>query len=156
MKTKQKVAILALAALVTGTSHAAITGKSSGFMDKRQLAEWRAETDSKPAETEENATGFFTGKPYLVSLDTYAFRFRNYDPNIARWTSEDPIGFPDGANGSFYAPVPTSQLDSMGLFLSGTAYAEEADDRAMWMILKAFGGLQAKAMGYVDNTIIGN
>ena len=42
MKTKQKVAILALAALVNGTSHAAITGKSSGFMDKRQPAAWRA------------------------------------------------------------------------------------------------------------------
>jgi len=116
MKTKQKVVILALAALITGTSHAAITGKSSGFMDKRQLAEWRAETASKSAKTKQEDTAFFTGKPYLALTDTYAFKFRSYDPSSARWTSEDPSGFPDGANASQYAPCPVNEFDFAGLW----------------------------------------
>jgi len=115
MKLKQKVAILALAALVTGTSHAAITGKSSGFMDKRQLAEWRAETASNVAVTKQDSPAFFTGKPFLASTDTYSFMFRSYDPTVARWTTEDPSGFPDGPNGSHYAPNPTTEFDFAGL-----------------------------------------
>jgi len=115
MKTKQKVAILALAALVTGTSHAAITGKSSGFMDKRQLAAWRAEAASNVAVTKEDAPAFFTGRPYLASSGSYAFKYRSYDPGSSRWTSEDPSGFPDGANSSIYAPVPTAEIDWQGL-----------------------------------------
>ncbi|TAG09559.1 MAG: hypothetical protein EAZ42_06315, partial [Verrucomicrobia bacterium] len=50
------------------------------------------------------------------SSSSYAFKYRNYNPEIARWTSEDPSGFPDGANGSAYAPVLTSSFDFMGLW----------------------------------------
>jgi len=59
---------------------------------------------------------FFTGKPYIADLESYAFRFRTYDPELQRWTTEDPSGFPDGPNASFYAPTPTSMLDWMGLY----------------------------------------
>jgi len=102
MKPNQKVAMLALAAFVTGTSLAAITGKSSGFMNKSQLAEWRAETVLKSAGTKQEDPAFFTGRPYLEATETYAYKFRAYDPNVARWTSEDPSGFPDGANNALY------------------------------------------------------
>jgi len=112
---KYTVTILALAAIVTGTSHAAITGKSSGFMDKRQLAAWRAEAASNVAVTKQDAPAFFTGRPYLASTHTYEFKFRSYDPKMARWTSEDPSGFPDGSNQSSYAPSPTYDLDVAGL-----------------------------------------
>jgi len=112
---KYTVTILALAALVTGTSHAAITGKSSGFMDRRQLAAWRAEAASNVAVTKQDDSAFFTGRPYLASSGSYAFKFRSYDPGSSRWTSEDPSGFPDGANSSIYAPIPTAQFDWQGL-----------------------------------------
>ncbi|TAG10397.1 MAG: hypothetical protein EAZ42_04135, partial [Verrucomicrobia bacterium] len=49
---------------------------------------------------------------------SYAFKYRNYNPEIARWTSEDPSGFPDGANGSAYAPNPNSELDYQGLIVT--------------------------------------
>lgn len=84
-------------------------------MDKQQLAEMRAGAASNAIkETEDPA--FFTGKPYLNSEDGYAFKYRSYSPRIARWTSEDPSGFPDGANASFYAPNPTSEIDYLGLW----------------------------------------
>jgi len=98
---KRTVTTLALAAILAGTSHAAINGKKPAFMDKQQLAAMRAGAASNAIkETEDPA--FFTGKPYLASTDTYLFRYRSYAPNVARWTSEDPSGFPDGANHNIY------------------------------------------------------
>jgi RHS repeat-associated protein len=58
---------------------------------------------------------FYTGKPYLPATGSYAFKYRSYQPELARWTSEDPSGFPDGANANIYAPTPTSEFDWMGL-----------------------------------------
>jgi len=116
MKLKHKVTILALAALVTGTSHAAITGKSSGFMDKRQLAAWRAEAASNVAVKKDDESAFFTGRAYLEATDTYAYKFRAYDPSVARWTTEDPSGFPDGTNNNIYVNNRTlTWYDDQGL-----------------------------------------
>ena len=57
----------------------------------------------------------YTGKPYIKELGAYAFNCRNYDPVLARWTTPDPSGFPDGANNQAYAPIPTNALDPIGL-----------------------------------------
>ena len=101
-------------------------GGDYSFMDKNQLAAWRAETMSKSIAAEKEAAqaaqaakqqaqaaapAFFTGKPYLPATATYGFKYRGYAPSLARWTSEDPSGFPDGANCSYYAPCPTNELD---------------------------------------------
>jgi RHS repeat-associated protein len=114
MKTKLT---LALVAIITGSAFAAIPAVLPEFKNEKQLAEWRAEMAVKNAATttasEDHA--FYTGKPYIETTGSYAFKYRSYNPELARWTSEDPSGFPDGANGSIYAPVPTSQLDFMGL-----------------------------------------
>ena len=61
-----------------------------------------------------NQAARFTGKAYDSDLGAYVFPFRNYDPRIARWTSQDPAGFPDGINQHFYAAVPTIGLDPLG------------------------------------------
>ncbi len=45
---------------------------------------------------------FFTGKPYDADLGGYVFKYRTYDPHLGRWTTPDPSGFPDGANGYGY------------------------------------------------------
>lgn len=58
---------------------------------------------------------FFTGKPYSEEAGGYLFKFRAYDPELNRWTTPDPSGFPDGANNHAYLAVPTSELDWMGL-----------------------------------------
>lgn len=69
-----------------------------------------------PGVAEQPAAYFYTGKPYDSDLGNYTFNARNYNPEINRWTSADPSGFPDGANNSVYAPVATSQLDANGLW----------------------------------------
>jgi RHS repeat-associated protein len=68
-----------------------------------------------PGVAEQPATYFYTGKPYDADLGAYTFAARNYNPEINRWTTPDPSGFPDGANNQFYAPVPTSDFDYQGL-----------------------------------------
>ncbi|MGE9289375.1 MAG: RHS repeat-associated core domain-containing protein, partial [Puniceicoccales bacterium] len=74
------------------------------------------ESDGSLAGEESNpAMNRFTGKPYDEDLQAYVFPFRNYSAKLARWSSVDPAGFPDGPNRHFYAPVPTAGLDPMGL-----------------------------------------
>ncbi len=58
---------------------------------------------------------FYTGKPYLEETGQYVFLFRHYDPELGRWTTSDPSGFPDGANNIAYMAVPTSEFDWQGL-----------------------------------------
>ncbi|WOO42394.1 RHS repeat-associated core domain-containing protein [Rubellicoccus peritrichatus] len=58
----------------------------------------------------------FTGKPYDNDLGAYVFPYRNYRTDVNRWMTYDPSGFPDGSNQHYYAPVPTSGLDPLGLW----------------------------------------
>jgi len=78
------------------------------FQTPAQLAKWRAETTAKTVAKEaaqasssaknDSSTGFYTGKPYLAESGSYAFKYREYNPEMNRWTTVDPSGFPDGAN----------------------------------------------------------
>jgi RHS repeat-associated protein len=59
---------------------------------------------------------FYTGKPYLEETGQYVFLFRHYDPELGRWTTSDPSGFPDGANNVGYVNnQPTVALDALAL-----------------------------------------
>ena len=40
---------------------------------------------------------FFTGKPQVEGLG-YAFLYRNYRSDLAKWQTADPLGYPDGWN----------------------------------------------------------
>ena len=108
---------LTLAASLTGTVFGAFQAPLPEFKNEKQLAEWRAEKAAAAASQEyaSEEAAFYTGKPYLASFGEYAFKYRSYSPELARWTSEDPSGFPDGANLASYAPTPTHALDLMGL-----------------------------------------
>ncbi|MGJ3244212.1 MAG: hypothetical protein ACFE0O_14815, partial [Opitutales bacterium] len=55
------------------------------------------------------------GKPYDEDLQAHVFPYRDDSSALGRWTSADPLGFPDGPNRHFYAPVPTMGLDPLGL-----------------------------------------
>ena len=46
-------------------------------------------------------SGFFTGKPHVEGLGS-VFLFRNYRPELSKWTSSDPLGYPDGWNNLAY------------------------------------------------------
>ena len=108
----------ALVASLTSTAFAEFKAPLPEFKNEKQLAEWRAE---KSAEATSQAyaaeeTAFYTGKPYLASSGGYAFKYRSYNPEVARWTSEDPSGFPDGANGNVYiGSAVTNSCDPDGL-----------------------------------------
>ena len=69
-----------------------------------------------PGVAEQPATYFYTGKPYDADLGNYTFNARNYNPEINRWTSADPSGFPDGANPHSYVSGRTTYFfDPTGL-----------------------------------------
>jgi RHS repeat-associated protein len=44
---------------------------------------------------------YFTGKPKVEGLG-YAFLFRNYAAGLGKWTTSDPLGYPDGWNNFAY------------------------------------------------------
>ena len=48
----------------------------------------------------------YTGKPYSKELGAYVFNARSYDVENSRWTTPDPSGFSDGANGYTYGNNP--------------------------------------------------
>ena len=57
---------------------------------------------------------FFTGKPMIDELG-YSFLFRDYNPNQDKWTTSDPLGYPDGWNNLAYGNNNTfSGIDAQG------------------------------------------
>ena len=61
---------------------------------------------------------FFTGKPMIDELG-YSFLFRDYNPNQGKWTTTDPLGYPDGWNNLAYVNNQTTiYVDFLGA--SGT------------------------------------
>ena len=117
MKNRIKQIALALGMIAATLSAQAGTFKLPEFLNAQQLTAWRAQ-HAAPATTVARASDeqaqFFTGKPYDAASGTYQFKYRAYNPAIARWTSADPGGFPDGANNQIYAACPTSGLDYDG------------------------------------------
>jgi len=61
-----------------------------------------ATQNSLPGMGVQPAEYFYTGKPYDSDTESYTFKYRNYDPELNRWITMDPSGFPDGANAFAY------------------------------------------------------
>ncbi len=62
----------------------------------------------------DNADAFFTGKPLVGELG-YTFLFRNYRPELGKWQTADPLGYPDGWNNLAYVNNGvTMAIDWMG------------------------------------------
>ncbi len=129
---------LALVASLTSTAFAEFKAPLPEFKNEKQLAEWRAEMASEVTNVAE-VTTFYTGRPYVASFGAYAFKYRSYNPELARWTSEDPSGFPDGANQNGYAPTPTTEMDWSGLLtinaLAGAPVINSYNLNGAWMDL---------------------
>ncbi|MDD5350146.1 MAG: hypothetical protein PHQ12_08040 [Chthoniobacteraceae bacterium] len=93
--------------LITALSLFAISGL---------MADQKAKKEEVPGVAAQPASFFYTGKPYDKDLGAYTFNFRNYDPELKRWTTVDPSGFPDGANNRLYVSNnPISIYDDFGL-----------------------------------------
>ncbi|MCK9588017.1 MAG: RHS repeat-associated core domain-containing protein [Terrimicrobiaceae bacterium] len=97
-------------------------GKRLGKLVAVAAAIFAGSTALPAAEKEDSLPGlgvqpteyFYTGKPYDSDTESYTFRYRNYDPELNRWTTMDPSGFPDGANNIAYLAIPTSEFDWAG------------------------------------------
>ena len=64
-----------------------------------------------------NISAMFTGKPHVAELG-YAFLFRNYDSSLGKWSTSDPLGYPDGWNNFAYCNnQPIEAFDQLGLNL---------------------------------------
>ena len=65
---------------------------------------------------------FFTGKPSVPGLG-YAFLLRSYRPDLAKWQTADPLGYPDGWNPLVYCGnAVLNSVDIMG------GYTREVQD----------------------------
>jgi len=73
-----------------GTTLGAVNGKEYSAVDKTAFGVSNNGTNT-----------FFTGKPYVKDLG-YAFLFRNYQPQLGKWLTQDPLGYPDGWNNFTY------------------------------------------------------
>jgi len=128
MKTKLAFTLLVMAAvsinLYAATS--ALPAPLPDFMDQAQLAKWNADrsvAQTTTSSTPETANQFYTGKPYVADAGGYIYKYRTYNPEMSRWTSADPSGFPDGPNDKSYAPIPTAALDPLGLATNTQTYS---------------------------------
>jgi RHS repeat-associated protein len=116
MKLKLQLATALVLAASFQATKAALQASLPEFKSKQQIQAGR----SKAGEIPSSAGVFYTGKPFDESGESFLFQYRSYSPELNRWASMDPSGFPDGANNQAYAPVPTTELDYQGLLaLSG-------------------------------------
>jgi len=111
------------------------------FKTPEQLARWRTEQNQKTQAAASSHEGgvFYTGKPYLAESSSYAFKYREYNPEMGRWTTVDPSGFPDGANNRVYLAAPISQLDNNGCQILGDLNEYSANVQyaaALWNALE--------------------
>jgi RHS repeat-associated protein len=67
----------------------------------------------------------FQGQYYDKETGLHYNRFRYYDPDVGRFTTQDPIGLLGGDNLYAYAPNPTFWVDPLGLAGTGGAYMFE-------------------------------
>ena len=78
--------------------------------------------------------GFFTGKPHIDELG-YAFLFRNYRPEKAKWQTADPLGYPDGWNALAYCGNNCLvNVDCLGLKCNYCATQYIAEGRTWWEV----------------------
>ena len=83
---------------------------------------------------EQDKDKFFTGKPNVDGIG-YAFLFRSYRPELAKWQTSDPLGYPDGFNNFAYG---NNQVVN-GVDTLGTAWvvvSDNADDVAASFVTK--------------------
>jgi len=131
--------LAATSAIQAATAEHKLPAPLPEFKTPEQLVVWRKEMAEKAAAADaqaakqtnstsishstlaEGTSVFYTGKPFLQETGSYAFKFRQYNPELNRWTSADPSGFPDGSNNGAYLPTPTSELDWQGLLTVNTS-----------------------------------
>jgi RHS repeat-associated protein len=115
---KQIHLVLCTASFVTLPSQlcsAALQAPLPEFQSPQQLESRKHAIQEANASMNGSNETFYTGKPFDTQRQGYVFEFRSYSPELSRWTSTDPSGFPDGANNQLYVSTPTEGVDRTGL-----------------------------------------
>jgi RHS repeat-associated protein len=103
----------------------------------------------------ENTDAMFTGKPHIAELG-YTFFFRNYDSSLGKWSTSDPLGYPDGWNNFAYCNNWVTEC--IDLFGSEILVCREVVDSIVkhhWIEIHRDGKIIAAAGFYPkDNHII--
>ena len=107
----------------------------------------------------------FSTKPLDSATGLYYYGYRYYDPVSGRWPSRDPIEETGGINlYGFVGNSPLGDIDSLGLFYSGSFYtafkygvSSSPVDKSAWLFGKTAvaGPLTLAAMNHADGTIPG-
>lgn len=115
MKIKTQLIIATFAfAISSSICSAAIPASLPGFKSRAELEKVAKNTQSLLAESDKSE--FYTGKPFDTDREEILFMHRSFNPELGRWTSYDPSGFPDGANNTTYvANKVTVCFDAPGL-----------------------------------------
>ena len=80
----------------------------------RRNADW----STPPAGTQPLVNNLYQGMTLDAVTGLYYERFRNYSPTLGRWTSQDPLGYIDGANTyQFVDSSPVGNVDAGGASL---------------------------------------
>jgi RHS repeat-associated protein len=132
MKTKLTLTLLAFAAVSVNLRAAtsALPAPLPELMNDEQAAKWTADQEAQAPQAsseQEPSTQFYTGKPYVADAGGYIFKYRTYNPEMARWTTADPSGFPDGVNNRVYASMPLSGVDPDGLSNINITYSTSSN-----------------------------
>jgi len=118
MKPKYIAVVAALAAIVV---QSALAGSLPEIMTPGELRALRAGQIARAAAAQADVAKsetptLYTGKISDADSGGYLFKYRNYNPELNRWTSVDPSGFPDWANNIVYVKnSPIFAIDYMGL-----------------------------------------
>jgi RHS repeat-associated protein len=104
MKPKYIAVVAALAAIVV---QSALAGSLPEIMTPEELRALRAGQIARAATAQADVAKsetptLYTGKIIDADSGGYLFKYRNYDPEMNRWTTVDPSGYPDGANNGLY------------------------------------------------------
>lgn len=98
---------------------------------------------------------FFTGKPQVEGLG-YSFLFRNYKPEIGKWQTSDPIGYPDGWNNFAYCNNGvTNRFDILGGSWGNTDFVAYyyRTSGADWLDTDTM-GLTGNIWGVINSTVM--
>ena len=92
-------------------------GSSVGIQGNKRFSVFRRSGFGELKESVSSDLDYFTGKPKVDGLG-YHFLFRNYVPMTGKWTSSDPLGYPDGWNNFSYVNNRATQFfDNNGLVI---------------------------------------
>lgn len=95
----------------------------------------------------------YTGREWDAETGLYYYRARYYDPKVARFISEDPIGFAGGMNFYAYASSnPIRYTDPLGLYNKDVHY-ELTEQLGIWVGLSPS---QAHAIASADQGVDDN